>query len=231
MVRIDREEMLSRQSAMVSPLIGDISVAIVGVGGIGSNVADTLTRIGVQHFTLYDGDIVGEENVYPGAFVLSDVGLPKTDAIRYLMVEEFGVPEQNVKTRGKFVADDPHEYHDIWIVGTDDMPSRREVWYTLAGGIDGDDQFDMFIDARMGGKGAEIYTVHAEDDEGKIRYRRLSLDEVKTGDLPCGEKATAYITRLIAGLVGEHVGMYANGESDIPPVVQYHTGVGYAIGK
>lgn len=43
--------------------IGQVSVGIVGLGGIGSIVAELLARLGVSHFTLVDPDIVEFSNL------------------------------------------------------------------------------------------------------------------------------------------------------------------------
>lgn len=222
---INREQLMSRQSELVSPLVEEVRVAIVGLGGIGSNVAEVLARIGVRHFTLYDGDVVEAENVYPGAFWMDQVGEAKASAVEenlHLM----GVDYEDVELRDYFNPRDEHNHHDIWIVGTDTMESRREVWYALDRG---EPLFDTYIDARMGGAGFEIYRVAASDFESRRQYRDFSLDNVRTQELPCGQKATAYLTRMIAGMVGEIVRAHTNGvSSDMPSAVYYDEEVGMA---
>ena len=43
--------------------LSQVKVAIVGLGGLGWNIAESLTRIGVRRFTLIDGDKIEESNL------------------------------------------------------------------------------------------------------------------------------------------------------------------------
>jgi hypothetical protein len=63
--------------------LGDVTAGIVGVGGLGSLVAEQLARLGVTEFVLVDPDIVEESNLsrLVGAYD-HHVGRPKVTAIR-----------------------------------------------------------------------------------------------------------------------------------------------------
>jgi sulfur carrier protein ThiS adenylyltransferase len=56
-------------------------VAIVGCGGLGSNVAMMLVRSGVRRLTLIDFDVVEESNLDRQMFFLDQLGIPKTEAL------------------------------------------------------------------------------------------------------------------------------------------------------
>lgn len=57
-------------------------VAIAGLGGLGSNVAFALARIGVGHLHLIDFDVVDLTNLNRQQYFMEHVGLPKTDALK-----------------------------------------------------------------------------------------------------------------------------------------------------
>jgi sulfur carrier protein ThiS adenylyltransferase len=57
------------------------SVAIVGCGGLGSNVAAMLLRSGVRTLTLIDFDVVEESNLNRQLFFRDQLGRPKTEAL------------------------------------------------------------------------------------------------------------------------------------------------------
>lgn len=215
MFRDDTGELFSRQAEMVNARIHDVSVAIVGIGGIGSNAFRSLVRTGVTNFTLYDGDEVEAGNVLPGAFGIADVGEPKTEAMKARMEEEIG-GELAVEIRGWFDPDEDHEYHDVWIVGTDNMESRRHVWSVVRR----DSLFDLYVDARMGGAGYEIHTVRADDYDQRQSFQRNHLDRVNDQDLPCGLKSTSFVTGMIASIVARRVRALANDSiRDEPAIV------------
>ncbi|KAM0903682.1 hypothetical protein ACQ4PT_018509 [Festuca glaucescens] len=61
-------------------LIRDYSVAIVGIGGVGSVAAEMLTRCGIGRLLLYDYDTVELANMNRLFFRPDQVGMTKTDA-------------------------------------------------------------------------------------------------------------------------------------------------------
>jgi ubiquitin-like modifier-activating enzyme 5 len=60
--------------------IRDYSVAIVGIGGVGSVAAEMLTRCGIGRLLLYDYDTVELANMNRLFFRPEQVGMTKTDA-------------------------------------------------------------------------------------------------------------------------------------------------------
>lgn len=64
-----------------SQLLKEAKVAIVGLGGLGSNVAMWLARLGVGHLLLYDFDKVELSNLNRQYFFLEDVGEYKATAL------------------------------------------------------------------------------------------------------------------------------------------------------
>lgn len=61
--------------------LGDKRVGIVGLGGLGSNVAWMLVRAGVHTLVLADHDRVDDSNLDRQFYFADQVGLPKTDAL------------------------------------------------------------------------------------------------------------------------------------------------------
>jgi molybdopterin/thiamine biosynthesis adenylyltransferase len=66
----------------LAPAIRDSKVAVVGVGALGSFIADMLVRAGVRHLTLIDGDLVMPGNVVRHLAGVDAVGMPKADAVK-----------------------------------------------------------------------------------------------------------------------------------------------------
>lgn len=63
------------------------SVTIAGAGGLGSNIAIALARIGVGHLTLIDFDQVELSNLNRQQFKLSQVGMDKVVALKQNLQE------------------------------------------------------------------------------------------------------------------------------------------------
>ena len=80
-----REEMLAalekRQGSDAVRKLQAASVAVCGLGGLGSNIAISLARTGVGKLVLVDFDCVDVTNLHRQQYKASQVGLPKSDAL------------------------------------------------------------------------------------------------------------------------------------------------------
>jgi sulfur carrier protein ThiS adenylyltransferase len=61
------------------------SVAIAGLGGLGSNIAVSLARSGVGHLFLVDFDVVDVTNLNRQMYTIPHLGMPKTQAMREIL--------------------------------------------------------------------------------------------------------------------------------------------------
>ena len=76
-----REALVERHSEETQQKLERGRVAIAGLGGLGSNVAIALTRIGVGHLHLLDFDRVDLTNLNRQQYFLDQVGRYKTEAL------------------------------------------------------------------------------------------------------------------------------------------------------
>ena len=80
-----REEMLAalekRQGAEAVRKLQAATVAVCGLGGLGSNIAISLSRAGVGKLILIDFDCVDVTNLHRQQYKANQVGLPKPEAL------------------------------------------------------------------------------------------------------------------------------------------------------
>ena len=76
------EALNERHSPQVQELLSQGRVAIAGLGGLGSNVAFALARIGVGHLHLIDFDVVDITNLNRQQYFTEHIGMYKTDALK-----------------------------------------------------------------------------------------------------------------------------------------------------
>lgn len=67
--------------AAVRERLGAARVGIIGLGGLGSNIAIMLARSGVRRFVLADFDVVEESNLNRQAYFPDQLGVPKVEAL------------------------------------------------------------------------------------------------------------------------------------------------------
>ena len=75
------DKMTDRNSADIKGKVKQAVIGIAGCGGLGSNAAIALARIGVKKLIITDFDIVEPSNLNRQQFFLSDIGKNKTDAL------------------------------------------------------------------------------------------------------------------------------------------------------
>ena len=76
-----------RHSPETHKLLSAGNVAIAGLGGLGSNVAYALARIGVGHLHLIDFDVVDITNLNRQQYFMEHIGMYKTDALKSLLLK------------------------------------------------------------------------------------------------------------------------------------------------
>ena len=74
-------QITARNSAAIKEKIKQAVVGIAGCGGLGSNAAIALARIGVNKLVITDFDKVEPSNLNRQQFFISDIGKNKTDAL------------------------------------------------------------------------------------------------------------------------------------------------------
>lgn len=74
--------MVARHTPNIHASLKKGKVVVLGLGGLGSNIAVSLARIGVGHLILADFDVVEPSNLNRQQYFISDIGKYKTDAIK-----------------------------------------------------------------------------------------------------------------------------------------------------
>lgn len=75
------DALVARHGADVQAVLDRATVGIAGLGGLGSNIAVHLARLGVGHLVLVDFDLVDVTNLNRQHYTMKDLGVPKTLAL------------------------------------------------------------------------------------------------------------------------------------------------------
>jgi len=118
--------MVSRHTVGVHEKVKAASVAVAGLGGLGSNIAVSLARIGVGKLILVDFDVVEPSNLNRQHYMISHIGLKKTDALKK-QLEQIN-PFIEVEVHDVFLEADNLMDHigqaDIAVEAFDGAPSK-----------------------------------------------------------------------------------------------------------
>jgi hypothetical protein len=182
----------------------NLSVALIGLGGIGAITALTLAKMGVGYLTLIDDDSVSEENLATQLYKVRDLGAKKTIATQQI-IDDFTDDVSIDRFTGRVVNNHTIEWSDIAaeivVSGVDSITSRQEIWEKIA-----TEPWQWYIDARMGAENLCMYII---DDSIWSRdwYSNILLGqfEADVPDAPCTSKATFFCACLAAAFIGSTV--------------------------
>lgn len=215
------EQRFLRNKDLIKQGMLDGPVAIIGLGGIGSFVLQTLTMMGVKEIIGFDADIMESHNVSSTCYPLDYIGKPKTEAAKALHkmysdeTQIFGTRYENYTRRT--------ETFPQMIVCTDNMESRKVVWENFSNPehwIDDNFQDCLFIDARMGATSVELVSINPsrrqqqwwQPSEGEENpYLKHWQPTNTVPEAPCSMKHTVFAAQHIASLVvSQYYNMLAN---------------------
>ena len=195
----------TRQLGIIKPTDLEETIHIIGLGGIGSFTVQVLAKMGCTSLVGYEPDIVEEHNVPNQNFRLSDIGVPKGEAIAWIVREFTGVtlafhPE-------KF--DGSQELSGIVIAAVDSMQSRQVIWDA----VKLNPRVRLFIDGRIGGQIVRLFTINPCSPDDIDLYESNLFPDERAQELPCTERAVIYTSYFIAGFIANHVKKFSKGES------------------
>lgn len=127
--------MLQRQSEEINGKLENAKVVILGAGGLGSNVAHMLARLGVGKLIIYDFDIVEPSNLNRQHYGVNDIGKMKAETTAECIKEL--LPYVAIEPRNELVDEDVlssvYEEGDIFIEAFDAVSSKVMAYDFFAG--------------------------------------------------------------------------------------------------
>ncbi|MFF1257596.1 HesA/MoeB/ThiF family protein [Streptomyces sp. NPDC058321] len=122
----DTEAARSARSGVLALELSGSRVAVVGVGALGSFIADLLVRSGVRSLTLIDDDVVMPGNLVRHLVGPDAVGLPKVEAVKQHLVRNHEVQSDGIGTIDRALttgsdALDHLQNHDLVVDATADF--------------------------------------------------------------------------------------------------------------
>jgi molybdopterin/thiamine biosynthesis adenylyltransferase len=174
-------------------------VSIIGCGSIGSFAAETLAKMGVQSFHLYDGDFVSEENIGCQRFGWEHLGVPKVEALKDILIKNSPVKSENIFCHDEFVTGETKLPKGlITILGVDNMAARKLVWMKLKNKV------PLLVDGRIGGQIVRVFGILPTEEYSSYFEQYLYSDEDAV-ELPCTRKNVCYVANITQALIGRIV--------------------------
>ena len=202
-----QDEVFLRQLDFFDPLSFPGSVAIVGLGAIGSSALIALVKMGIKEFTLYDFDLIEPHNRPNQLYFYEQTGTPKAEAAAEVAAKY--APEGDVicVPRVERFTKDTRITDRLVVVAVDSRDARMDIWEALKES----DNVRHLIDARMGGESLRVYNIPMHDEKAKERY--VESFEGEVSPLPCTGQSIIYNLFAISGFIGSSVRKHIVGET------------------
>ncbi len=180
----DFEHDYSNQTDIFDPAQHAWPLTIIGLGGIGSQLALKAAKLGVSGLVLYDDDLVERHNLPYQMYRPCDIGLSKAEATAEIL-REYGYA--NV-TAHQGRVDETTRLSGVVISGVDSMASRHAIWASV--------QFNpevlLYMDGRIGGEHVQLYTLNPCDPDAIDRYEATLFSDAEAAPLPCAARAVIH---------------------------------------
>lgn len=183
----------------------DISITLVGCGGIGAATALALAKMGVGELNIWDADVVDPINLATQMHRLLDTQKYKVDAVKE-MLAEFS-DDTEVLTDCRRVTAEDRLYNYIVISAVDSIQARKDIWKAVTcGGV------SYYVDARMASEELHIYFIDMNADLSWYDQMLAAETDENVLEESCTSKATIYCAFLSAAILGKTVKQIATNE-------------------
>lgn len=171
---------LRKHAEYFDPNLVTAPIHIIGLGAVGSNIADQLARFGFDNFHLWDMDTVEFKNITNQMYSTFHVSHPKTKAMKAIILDIN--PEANISLYEKYNGELLEGYI---FLAVDSINIRR---LAVTSNLDNPNILAMF-DVRIGSTDAQAYAA-VGNSLGSLLDTMNFTDEEAAKDAPrslCGE--------------------------------------------
>ncbi len=195
-----------RQLDVFSPSSFKTPVHVVGIGAIGSYVAETLCKMGVSDLTVYDFDTVEAHNLPNQLFYLADCGKKKAEALRWRLHRATGVEVKAVCES----VDGSKPFSGVVFLCVDTMGCRRTIWekairYQLA--------CRLMVEIRMAAEGGLVYTVNPCNPHDVEGWEKTLYTDEEAEESACTNRAISSTVKILAGIAAHQIVKWHRGDA------------------
>lgn len=136
-------------------------IHIIGIGAMGSRVAELLVRLGIESIHIWDMDTVEDKNITNQLYFHKQIGLPKTDALEEILKEIN--PNIKVTKHKEYVAQPLAGYIFLCV-------DSIELRYKIASDNKDNPYIKAMFDTRMRLEDAQSYAAKWDDVKQKNMF-------------------------------------------------------------
>lgn len=182
-----------RQLDLFAPDKFQDEVHIIGVGATGSYVAYLLAKMGVSKIHVYDFDEVEEHNLPNQVYRLKDVGRPKVEALREIILEATGT-EITIHNE---VVTGASKLKGVVYLMVDSMDVRKDIW---EGALKFKLSVRFMIETRMAIDNGRVYAILPSNPADIRLWESTLYSDEEAEESPCTNRSIAPTVSYIASI-------------------------------
>lgn len=206
-----------RQNSVINPGVFNnkgLRIDVIGAGATGSYVVLQLAKMGLFNIHVWDADVVEGHNLPNQLYGVSDIGVPKVEALKKIVKQ---LTDVDIETHQEFVTAETQELGEIVFLLTDSMSSRKEIYENC---LKYNPRSQICIETRLAATQGRIYAFNPTDYLYQEKYEGTLYSDVEAEVSECG-------TTIVMGASSSMIASMAvwqmikwvkwdNGE-DVPP--------------
>ena len=168
-------------------------IAIVGVGAIGSHLAEMLAKLGITHLMLIDPDEVDTVNLGVQGFYESEVGQTKVAAVKTRLTairHNIQVATWNEEYRSEQIEPGSAIFSCV-----DSMKVRRQIFRHWR-----EHDWPIFLDGRMAAESLRVFCIDRSRQAMEL-YRASLFPSHEAHRVSCTARATIYCATMAAAVL------------------------------
>ena len=168
-------------------------IAIVGVGAIGSHLAEMLAKLGITRFTLIDPDEVDTVNLGVQGFYESEVGQSKVAAVKARLCSirhDIQVAPGTEEYRPEQIEPGSAVFSCV-----DSMKVRRQIFRHWR-----EHDWPIFLDGRMAAEALRVFCIDRSSQAMEL-YRASLFPSHEAHRESCTARATIYCATMAAAVL------------------------------
>lgn len=188
------ERFLRSRDLVSQEAINAHPVAIVGVGAIGSQLAEQLAKLGVMRFTLIDPDVVSAVNLGVQGFYEDELGLPKVHALEDRLKKIRRQIQVTSHTQPWAAGQSLIPPGSVIFAAPDSIGVRRALYeHELLRG-----RALCLLDSRMSAEAFQCFCIPRDSPEALRAYGRSLFPASQAHRERCTARATIYCAAMAA---------------------------------
>lgn len=191
-----------------------LNILIVGLGGTGHGIAQTLALYG-HNITVADDDIVEEHNCIPQGYSQKEIGNHKVEAFRKMLTLKYPYEVLNIKLLTERLSNFHYPSMDMIISCVDNFQTRKRIVETIPDGV-------AYIDTRLLAEYLEIYYFKDKSQIDDAYMESISGEDGQY--VACTNRQTLHFAQILHGLTVNTVNQHIMNLPTIPRLITF-TGI------